>query len=113
MGYSPHIVVLTETWLHSGINDEDMFPPSYRVFRRDRSTRGGGVAVLVKENMQAILLRQADGIETISLKVSCWGQSFLLCAVYRAPGSPLQCLSDLRAHVTSFVHETIFFNSRL
>ena len=47
---NPDIVVLTETWL-------DNFIPSsifaccetYNIFRKDRSTRGGGVCVLVKK----------------------------------------------------------------
>lgn len=108
LGYNPHIVVLTETWLHSGIDDEDVFPPSYSVFRRDRSTRGGGVAVLVKQNLSATLLCQADSIETISLKISYYEHSFLLFAVYRAPGSPPQFLCDLREHVSSFVHKKLF-----
>lgn len=102
LGYKPHVVVITESWLRAEIDDHDVFPPSYQVFRRDRPTRGGGVAVLVKSNMPAELVRQIDDHESIVLKLSCWERSLLLCAVYRAPDSPAKFLSDLHDHINTF-----------
>lgn len=107
LSYNPHVVVLTETWLHDDIDDTAVFPPSYQAYRRDRSSRGGGVAVLVKENISAVLLRQANNLETVSLKLSCWGKSFLLFAVYRAPNSSAQYLCDLCEHIASFTSDNV------
>lgn len=105
---NPHVVIVTETWLRGEISDDDVFPPSYRVFRRDRPSRGGGVAVLVKKDIDAHPLRQIDNHESITLKLTCWGRSFLLFAVYRPPDSPPQFLSDLGNHMLTFKHENIF-----
>lgn len=77
-------------------------------FSLQQITRRGEVAVLVKKNMPATLNCRGYNIETISLKVSCWRQSFLLFAIYRMPGSPHRFMSDSRAHITSFVHKKIF-----
>lgn len=49
MLYDPHVTVISETWLNTDIPDCDIFPPSYNSFRRDRVSRGGGVAILVKK----------------------------------------------------------------
>lgn len=108
LGHNPHVVVITETWLHDEIDDTDVFPSDYRAFRRDRHTRGGGVAVLVRQDITAVLLRQTANLETLSLKILCRNTSFLLFAVYRAPDSPPQFLQDLHEHMASFVHNKIF-----
>lgn len=107
LGYQPHIVVITETWLHEGIDDEDVFPPLYRVFRRDRSTRGGGVAVLVKHGIDTSFLTQIERHESLALKLSCFGRSFLVIAVYRAPNSPPQFLRELSDFMNDFHHDRI------
>ena len=39
----PDIVVGTETWLDSSIQDSEVFPGTYKVFRKDRNRYGGGV----------------------------------------------------------------------
>lgn len=83
--YDPHVAVLTETWLNEEICDNDIFPPSYTVFRKDRQARGGGVAILVKDSVQAVLLDDVVGIESLRVKISIWGQSFMLYALYRPP----------------------------
>lgn len=100
--YNPHIVVITETWLRDDIDDTDVFPPSYQVFRRDRPTRGGGVAVLIKCGIRASLVRQIDNHESVTLKAFCSGRTFLLSAVYRPPDATSQFLHDLCDHLRSF-----------
>lgn len=49
---NPHVVAVTETWLHKDIHSEEVFPSSYNVLRRDRTNRGGGVALLIKNTLQ-------------------------------------------------------------
>lgn len=105
---NPHVVTVTETWRRCEISDEDVFPPSYRVFRRDRPSRGGGVAVLVKGDIDAHFLSQIENHESIIIKLSCFGNSFLVFAVYRPPDSPPQFSSDLGDHMLTFKHENIF-----
>lgn len=45
--YDPHATVITETWLNETITSHFVCPPSHTILRRDRSSRGGGVAVIV------------------------------------------------------------------
>lgn len=107
LGYSPHVVVITETWLRSEVHDNSIFPPSYQVFRRDRSSKGGGVAVLIKQNISAALSKQINNHETITLKLSCWGFSLVLVAIYRRPDAPPEFLQDLCDHVLGFRQQKI------
>lgn len=93
--------MVSETWLHSDISDVDVIPPSYQIFRRDRTSRGGGVAIILKNSFAASALAQIDDHESLFLKVNCWGHVFVLCAVYRPPSSPPEFLSLLRDHMSS------------
>lgn len=108
MGHNPHVVVITETWLRGDIEDDTVFPPSYQVFRRDRSSRGGGVAVLVKHGINCTALQQISNHESLTLKASCWGRCFLIFAVYRPPDSPPEYLKALYDHMATFRHDRIF-----
>ena len=46
----PDIILGTETWLDSSISSAEIRPDFYKVFRRDRGGRGGGVLVAVHNN---------------------------------------------------------------
>jgi len=35
------IYCLTETWLSEHIYNDELFPPNYAIYRKDRSSRGG------------------------------------------------------------------------
>lgn len=55
MSHDPQICVITETWLHDAIGDDEVAPPGYRLYRHDRGSRGGGVAV-IKSRISLLLL---------------------------------------------------------
>lgn len=57
--------MISETWLHSGILDEEIVPPDYVIYRRDRGSRGGGVAVIAKRAVSVTLLEQIDQHESL------------------------------------------------
>lgn len=107
LSHNPHIVVITETWLHSEICDQDLVPPAYEMFRRDRSTRGGGVAVLVKTGIKASRLPDVNDTESICLRLSIFDKSFVLYAVYRPPNSPPEYLYNLKAHMEAYINQTL------
>lgn len=98
----PHIAVITETWLRTEICDEDVFPPCYQIFRKDRASRGGGVAVLIKNPLDAVLLQDIPGLECLCVKITCWGHNFLLCAIYRPPDATPEYLDKLEKHLSQF-----------
>lgn len=45
--HSPDILTLSETWLHSHICDSEIMLNEYKLYRADRESRGGGVAIYV------------------------------------------------------------------
>lgn len=107
--YDPHITVITETWLRNEISDDLVFPPSYSVFRKDRTAnKGGGVAILVKPSIQAIVLADVADLECLCIKITCWGQCFVLYACYRPPDAAPEYLLKLQEHMTQFQSKKIF-----
>lgn len=49
LSHDPDILIVTETWLHEGIESTEVVPPSYNIIRKDRQSRGGGVAIIIKK----------------------------------------------------------------
>lgn len=46
-----NILAITETWLHDLILDNEILPCGYVIYRNDRSTRGGGVMLAIKDDV--------------------------------------------------------------
>lgn len=76
-----------------------VFFHSLTVFRLDRGTRGGGVAVLIKHNAEAVVLQQTENHESLLLKINYAGHSFTLGALYMPPDSNPEYLLRLQDHV--------------
>ena len=50
------IMTLSETWLDESISDVEVCPDSdMSIVRRDRNRRGGGVAIVVSNNVRFLL----------------------------------------------------------
>ena len=65
------IIGLSETLLDSKVNDSEVSIHGYRIFRNDRNSNVGGVAVYVRENLpEPIIKIKSDKLELISLEVS-------------------------------------------
>ena len=88
------IICLTETWLDDSHPKQSNIPEGYRIIRKDRNNsfkqkygknRGGGVAILYKEEINVekkeYLTEEIDEILWVHVKVK---QSFMLGLVYRA-----------------------------
>ena len=64
---------MLESWLSSDISSNELFPPNFNVFRKDRSrestarTKGGGVLLAVKNNFSCTDLDLSSFSEVISL----------------------------------------------
>ena len=65
------ILGLTETHLCNDFNDNELHIPHFRIFRKDRTEFGGGVALYAKEHLKVTRFCELDcnGIEQISVKV--------------------------------------------
>ena len=83
----PDIVIGTESWLTNDTIDSSVFPTDdYTVFRRDRGTRGGGVFILVKNNIEASREEELEtGCEIVWCKVSLQNSKTLHIGAYYRP----------------------------
>lgn len=58
---NPDIIMGTESWLNPDIQNSEIFPPGYTIFRKDRtSTRGGGVFQAIKSDLLASVRPEFD-----------------------------------------------------
>lgn len=99
------IAVLTETWLSSDIYDSEFVPNDYKVFRKDRDRKGGGVAVLFKSSVKLFKMPDVPDIESIFCKVYIDKVRYVLGVMYRPPNSALAVLNNLRAYLQLHVKQ--------
>lgn len=83
--YKPHILIITETWLHCDIGDSEITPPGFKVYRKDRGSRGGGVAILFLESLRVVRLPDMDGLECVVVKAIFEELHIIIGAFYRPP----------------------------
>ena len=92
----PDIGCGTESWLSKEIKSSEVFPTDeYQVFRKDRDKIGGGVFILVKENMIAI--EQEDlstNCEIIWIKLKLKKAKEILISSFYMPHRNLDDLNE-------------------
>jgi hypothetical protein len=87
---SIHLFGLTETWTKHYITNQEINIPGYKLFRKDRKGKGGGVAFYARNDV--IVNRRDDlecsDVEGLWLEVSLpKSRSFLVGVFYRPPNS--------------------------
>lgn len=97
------IAALTETWLSCHIFDSEFVPENYRVFRKDRDGRGGGVAILFKSSLQIFKMPDIDGVEGLFCKFYKNNVRYILGVVYRPPNSSVEVLINLKEYLQHHV----------
>lgn len=95
------IIIFTETWLNSGVHDNELFDDRYTVFRRDRESsgfhnkkEGGGVLIAISKHLKSyrLHLNESD-CEDLWVKIEMYDKSgnsknLYICSVYIPP--PIQ-----------------------
>ena len=90
LGSRIHLITLSESWAHQNITDAELEIPGYTLFRRDRGSKCGGLAIYKRNDLSAI--RRSD------LENECFeglwmeilipkSRSFLVGTFYRPPNS--------------------------
>lgn len=97
--HDPHITTITETWLSSGIANPTIFPPGYTILRKDRGSRGGGVAILVKNHILTTPLPDVSGAEALWCKIKLNRSSIYVGTMYRPPNSSIDSLHKLTEYM--------------
>lgn len=69
----PHVPCVTKVWLNALVPDIEVFPESYKLFRRDPPSWGGGVTL--KNSVNAVVLKRIDEHGSLLLRIRCWGNS--------------------------------------
>ena len=79
------IISLNETKLDESIPNSFFLSKHYRILRRDRVKNGGGIMVLIKNNIVVISSQIAVEFEAISLKLNCNNTECNVLCVYKPP----------------------------
>ena len=82
----PAVVALQETKLNSSVTNRELALEGYRLFRKDRTSNGGGVALYVTLGLKSKRLSTAAS-DYEGIFVRCWTKrkSFIAASVYRSP----------------------------
>ena len=106
------IIAVTETWLHQGIYNGELFEQNYVVFRKDREetecgpTRGGGLILAIDKKILAERYRamelQDTGVEQIWIRIQVRKNSWLYIGLfYFPPGTDRGEYSQIYDKITS------------
>lgn len=101
--FNPSIIIITESWLHEDITDDEIALRNYCVpFRNDRQgKRGGGICVYLSKNYHATCPLRS--VNDSSVCESLWLQivqlNILLLAVYIPPNLPKRILKDIECDI--------------
>jgi hypothetical protein len=95
--YNPDFIIGTESWLREDIGNAEVFMAEYTTFRRDRTTRGSGVFICVKNHIDCVQLWVDEDFEMIAVEVKgkdprcAWG----IVGIYRAPNEDVRVIERL------------------
>ena len=90
------IVVLTETWLHPGVMNNELFDNSFQVFRKNRcktsTDKGGGLLIGLRNTLTCSRVEFPDclnvlDIEIMSVKISLKKKDIYVVTYYIPPKS--------------------------
>jgi len=60
----------TETWLSDSFYNNEIFPSGFSVYRKDRSSKGGGVMMAVRDSISVSFSPSPNELEVVSVVVS-------------------------------------------
>ena len=85
-----HLITLSKTWLSSDILASEIEIVDYNLYRRDRKTKGGGVAVYVRQDLCVVLrvYLESSDVEALWLQINLpKSHAFPVGTFYRPPHS--------------------------
>lgn len=101
------IVGLSETWLNKGISTSALEIEGYKLIRKDRNQRGGGVGFYINNAYKFRVLDVSsfgDNIEQIWVSVKLGGKNVCVGSIYRPPNENIiNCLGVLENTIISML----------
>lgn len=100
--YSSNLTIFccTETWLSDSIYDNEIIPTGFLIVHKDRSSRGGGVLVVIRDTILCTSISSPSDIEVVTVAVGA-PVNTLLCTVYTPPASSDAYHTSLTRYLTS------------
>ena len=82
----PDLVLGCETWLNPTITDQEIIPPGYEVYRKDRTDGYGGVLVAIKSCYISSIIDLTIHSELVAVQIEgVDNSSILVASFYRQP----------------------------
>ncbi|XP_042142870.1 uncharacterized protein LOC121833538 [Ixodes scapularis] len=93
----------TESWLIEEIADEEIFPSNYSAYRKDRTTHGGGVFLLIANDLQSSQINvPCSSCESVWCKIYLnSGETLAIGSYYRPPSATHESLLSLSDELSS------------
>ena len=101
------VLCVTETWLDISVPDSLIAPVGYNVFRCDRRTKGGGVAVFCRSDVTVEVVNvppNFQDVEVVCIDIKIQGSVYRVIGYYRPPGSTATDLEYLQNSIKCFQH---------
>lgn len=103
------VMGLSETWLDTSVANTAVHIPNYKLVRKDRVGRGGGVAFYLKDSLKYYIITVPTGgsqLEQLWIGLKVGGKKLCLGTLYRPPHAGiLQCFTDLENTITMLLPE--------
>jgi hypothetical protein len=89
----------TQSWLKEDISNAEIFRADFTTFRRDKSARGGGVFIGVKNFIPCAELWVDENFEMIAVEVKGTNPKYTweIVGIYRAPNEDMLVIESLAA----------------
>ena len=97
------LIALTETWLKSYIYNNELIPTNYAIYRNDRTSRGGGVMLAIKNNISSSLVHSPTHLELLTVTLN-YTKVITICLLYIPPNPDPKYISDLTEYLNSLRH---------
>ena len=94
------VVGVTETWLSNMILDKEIIPYGYSIYRKDRTSRGGGVLVAIKNTISSRLVQSPLNLELIAVELI--EINYLVFVVYLPPNIDIILLKETISFIKQY-----------
>ncbi|KAK2558583.1 hypothetical protein P5673_018760 [Acropora cervicornis] len=92
-----HLLTFSETWANEEIFDSELEISGYQLFRRDRGSKGGGLLVYARNDVEVVRRSDLESPTTESLWIEVCppkSYSFLVGVLYRPPTASNHAVKD-------------------
>ena len=94
------VIGVTETWLSNMTLDKEIIPYGYFIYRKDRTSRGGGVLVAIKNTISSRLVQSPLNLELSAVELI--EINYLVFVVYLPPNIDIILLKETISFIKQY-----------